>query len=294
VDLPVVDLQVVGTPYSGSTLLGNALNAHPAIAHVGEFSALPAFGFEPIDDQCHLCLALGRDCPVWTPETIERVSAAGPRGAFDVLREVTGAPVLLDSSKWVPWLYRTEPEGRRASRRVLALLTVRNPFAFADSVVRRDGVEPWQAANLWRDTVFDALRALGRMSLPLMVVRYEDVARDPAATLGAICRYVDLDFDDRMLRFWETSVHAISGNAGAFVWYPGYVHRGRRDDKGTWSESDATLSDAYRERSFGGWVDDKWRASLGDDGRRQVLGTPMLADLATQLGYDLLELLAGA
>jgi hypothetical protein len=286
----LVDVQLVGTAYSGSTLLGNALNAHEAIAHVGEVSSLPAFGIGPPERACHLCAATGRDCPVWTPETIALLAERGPVAAADVLREATAAPVIVDSSKWVPWLHATGPEERLERRRVVVILTVRSPLAFVESVHRRDGAEVWLAANLWRDTMFDALRSVGRMSLPTMVIRYEDLALEPEPTLTRVCRALGLEFDPCMLEFWNIPVHALGGNAGAFVWYPGYRHRGRSADKGTWREEDAAIADAYRERGFGGWVDDKWRTMLGEDARRAVLATPMLADLATLVGYHVHDL----
>jgi len=283
------DVHVIGPPFSGSTLLGNALNGHPAIAHVGEVSAIPQFGIGADDDRCHLCLALGRECPVWTGPTLKRLVGAGAAGAIDVLREAAGAPVLVDSSKWVSWLHASDPLRRLGDRPVQVLLCVRSPFAFVDSVCRRDGIEAWQGANLWRDIVFDALRTLGHLGLPVMTVRYEDFAFAPEPVLRRICRFLDIAFDPGMLRFWETPVHAVSGNAGAFVWYDGYVHRGLRADKGVWSEADAATAAGYATRGFGGWVDDKWRARQDDRIRREIAGTPLLSDLATLVGYDLTQ-----
>jgi hypothetical protein len=177
--------------------------------------------------------------------------------------------------------------------RVRVLVAVRSPFAFASSFRRRErGAPAWQAANAWRDVLFDALRFLGASGLPHMIVRYEDFATAPEPVLRRVCDFLDLAYDPGMLSFWQTDVHALGGNAGAYVWYQGYRHAGRdAGDDDLWTPADAALGERYRARGFGGWSDDKWRDELSAADRREVVQTPGLADLATLAGYDLQALL---
>jgi hypothetical protein len=42
-----------------------------------------------------------------------------------------------------------------------------------------------------------------------MEVRYEELVRDPDAVLRSICDFLQLDFDDAMLRYWERSAERL-------------------------------------------------------------------------------------
>ena len=285
----VHDVYVVGTTYSGSTLLGNALNGHPDVFHAGEISRLPAFGLGPEAHDCMLCRVQGRPCPVWNDDTRERVSAAGPVEAVPMLRDVTGSPVVIDSSKYVDWLRRaTEGGGRGLGRSIRVLLTLRNPFGFAASVHRTDGLAAWEAANIWRDTVYDAMRLLGRLALPFVVVRYEDFAFEPEPLLRRICDVLSLEWTPGVLEFWNRESHALGGNPHAYVWYPGYVNA---VDYGSEFAADRSIAESFHSRQFGGWADDRWRSELSGSDLDQILQTPMLSAMADLAGYNLRALL---
>lgn len=282
------DVYVVGPAYSGSTLLGNALNGHPEVFHAGEISRLPAFGYGPEAHECMLCRVAGRRCPVWTPELLDSVERGDAIDALPVIRAATGSPVVVDSSKYVDWLRLAVAGSRGLGRSIRVLLTLRNPFGFAASVRRTDGREAWEAANLWRDTVFDAMRLLGGLALPYMIVRYEDFAFEPEPLLRRICDFLSLEWTDGLMRFWERDTHALGGNPHAYVWYPDYTER---VDYSSEFAADRAIATSFRERSFGGWADDRWRSELGPGQLDEILQTPLLTTVANLAGYNLRALL---
>jgi hypothetical protein len=284
------DVYVLGTTYSGSTLLGNALNGHPSIFHAGEVSRLPAFGLGPEAHGCMLCRIRGIECPVWTAEALQQVQAAEPPAAMAAIRARTGAPVVVDSSKYADWMRRATAGPDGLARSIRVLVTLRSPFAFAASVRRTDGLEAWEAGNIWRDTVFDALRLLNEFALPFLVVRYEQLAFEPEPLLRRVCDFLSLPWDPQLLRFWEADSHAVGGNPHAYVWYPGY-HEGV-DYCGEFA-ADRSIGEDFRERTFGGWVDERWRGEMGEAEIDQVMGTPMLPSMAAMAGYNLRALLGG-
>ena len=277
-----LDAYIIGPPYSGSTLLGNALNGHPQVFHSGEVSRLPAFGVGPPATECMLCRVLDRACPVWDHGLVDRIAAGPPAASVGLIREVTGAPTIVDSSKHVEWLRRVMRRSDDSDVRVI--LTLRRPYAFAASVRRTDGMPPWQAANMWRDTVYDALRELGRQGIPFMIVRYEEFASLPERSLRRICSFLGLEFDTRCLRFWEVASHALGGNPHAYVWYPDYVERVSFESE---FAADRATAEDFSARRFGGWADVRWRSELSADDMREVRSTPLLADLVELVGYDL-------
>ena len=273
---------VVGTAYSGSTLLGNALNGHSAISHIGEISRLPCFGIGDPVDHCVLCATAGVDCPVWTPELIAEAGVVGPGRVHQVVRRhLGGVPVLVDGSKSIEWLERCLGPGDGVSS-PFVLISVRHPFAFADSSRRRASMSPADAGVLWRDVMSAVVSRSTDFGLANLVVRYEDLARDPAWVLGRVVDSLGLEPEPGLTEFWRHDAHVLGGNGGAYVWYESFRRSG-----GFVTEEDRVVAQSYAERRFGGWADDKWRTSLSPSDIRTVASTPRLEGVAEFFGYDL-------
>jgi hypothetical protein len=319
--MPATALYMAGPAYSGSSLLGAALNAHSRITVVGEVLANLGNqeGFSA--PNCWFCLCRKQPCPMWTPALVQSILGAEPSDALRRVSEVADNDVVVESSKEVRWLWSLARVDAPADADLRVLLVVRSPFAFVDSARREERFETWMAANVWRDTIADALRTVNSLQLPSLIVRYEDFALDPEPTLLKVCRFAGQDFDPAMLKFWDHPLHAIGGNPGAYAWYPGFsdwfsnqlnaVANGHYDEASSYMRHwlhayasergvdqaglsaagyEATVP-AYAARLFGGWVDDKWRDRLDPADLQMILRTPQLADLASLVGYDLANLL---
>lgn len=280
------DVFILGTAYCGSTLLGNALNGHSQIAYAGEVSRLPEFGVGEVEELCPVCASQGRPCTLWTRDFIRQIQANGPGMVFDSYRQAAGGtPVVVDGSKHTNWFRKVMAEGPRP-RNPFVLIAVRTPFSFLDSARRRSGYDAWTAANIWRDTMFDILRTVAIHNVPHLIVRYEELATNPAASLGRVCDFLSLDFEEGMLEFWKKPLHSIGGNAGALMWFDAFR------EQGTFAtEADAKVARDYASRSFGGWSDEKWIRSLGHGEITAVTQTPLLPGLCALLGYNLYDLL---
>lgn len=280
------DVFVVGTAYSGSTLLGNALNGHREIAHAGEISRLPAFGLGDEVRKCLLCATADRECPIWDTALAGELDAAAPGEALAVLRPRYGVPVLVDGSKHPEWLARCLAAPSRLVSPFVVLAT-RSPFAYADSARRRVGWEPAHAGSVWCEVVTAALALVAHHGLPSMVVRYEDFALRPAMVLARVVDALGLGFDERMLTFWQHDLHCVGGNAGAYVWFDEHRRSGAFA-----TDADAAVGEAYRARRFGGWADEKWREHLAPGDVAAVLDVPAIHTVATMAGDDLDALVA--
>ena len=283
----VRNVYLMGTAYCGSTLLGNALNGHQLINYAGEIERLPGFNNANKIAMCPACMANKTPCPVWSKELIGKIAEAGPGRTLALYREVTQTPIIVDGSKHAYWLRDVHVHGG-ISTDTIAIISVRSPFAFANSLRRYDPHrEIWQGANLWRDTYFDILRTLGTLNIPRIIVRYEDFAFKPDNSLRRICGFLKIPFDHQMLSFWEQPIHAIGGNWGAYVWYKNSENLINFQP----SKKNVTARKSYKTNKFGGWVDEKWRASLLPHEIRAILTTPGLMDIAAILGYDIGEIL---
>jgi hypothetical protein len=212
--------------WSGSTLLGNALGELPGAVHVGELRALWDEGL--LDGGtcgCGLPLA---SCPRWSVvgertlsgvgETAESAAALnrtvarvrntpallgrGPAGAagtlgryarltaslYRAIRDETGARLVVDTSK------------RAGNAAVLRLVPgidvrfvhlVRDPRAVAYSWRKRaaPGHGPVSVARDWTsfNVLFEAIRVRQGRGRSIRV-RYEDLVRTPARSLGLLAR----------------------------------------------------------------------------------------------------------
>lgn len=285
-----LDIFIVGSPYSGSTLLANALNGHPAIANAGEISAcFPAFPLGVKTPFCPLCAASGLACPVWTPAFIEQVRRAGPKSSRALFRAVSGSPIVVDSSKFPAWLdWAWDESGTETA----VIQIVRNPFAYHVSNRRRVGANARTSAQEWADCYKKALDWVSEHRVLTHVVRYEELASSPATTLQSVATSLGIDWAPGMLRYWEASMHALNGNAGAYMRYPEFARKVEFE-----KAEDAQVAAAYAMRDFGGWSDSKWHGACTPDEVDLLLtgvAGRLLQELTAGYGYDLDKLVESA
>ncbi|RJL33284.1 sulfotransferase [Bailinhaonella thermotolerans] len=250
---------VGGLGRSGTTLLERLLGELPGVVALGEVTHLWERGLlagEPCG-----CRTAFRDCPFWSEvgkrafggwdrfdlrrhlalkRRVERTRripalAAGP-GTGDVAayavpylrlyhaaREVSGCPVVVDSSKHAALAYCLR---RAPGLRVLHM--VRDPRGVAHSWAKRvarpegDYMTRWTAARsaLNWTTQNLAFEALARTRVPRTLIRYEDLLAAPRDTLAGLAALLgvpaDLGFcgDDHA---FLTTAHTASGNPMRFV-----------------------------------------------------------------------------
>jgi hypothetical protein len=281
-------LYLLGKGRSGSTLLSMALGEVDGVFAAGELRFFWRRGL--VEDRRCACGARITACPVWgavagrladldgeglardseavfrwgaAPRLVagrtrgwtalERWSAATSR-LIDAVAEVTGAEVVVDSSKWP-----TDPGvlGRVDAIAPFSLLLVRDPRAVAWSWQRTkahhdleqprdmDRFPAWHSGLSWTSRNLVAGLATRRSPGPRMTLRYEDFTADPAAGLTAIGRFLGRDvalsrvLDGSTLRVTEG--HTLAGNPTRF------------------GGSDVTIR-----------PDDEWRTGLSTRDRRTV------------------------
>jgi hypothetical protein len=217
---------IVGVPRSGTTLLRFMLDSHPSLA------IPPETGF--------LAWPLHRLNIIAPQETLFRVITRLP------LKSGPWRDFGLDPSEFREQLRQIKPfdigEGVRAFYRLYA--EKQNKPRYGDKTplycrhmkaiesflpeacfvhIIRDGRDvalslrtmsfaPGQdiptLAVYWRRLIQDA-RETGRHCRAYMEIRYEALVRSPSAVLHSICRFLELDFDPAMLRYWERTAERL-------------------------------------------------------------------------------------
>jgi hypothetical protein len=276
---------LIGTYFSGSTLLGNCLNAHPSIFFAGEIDRLEAFRREPDwthqrERGCRLCSTQAEAiCPAWPSELLEKIRPLDDISAYRAVIERTEAPILLDGSKRIDWLNSLYDSGLNSNIKVI--ICARTPFSFAKS---SDGgaqpLRPIEAGASWRDFYLHTLRSLAGRGIPSLIVRYEEFAFKPEPSIRRVCDFLNIPFDPVTLNYWRVPSHAVGGNGGAYLRDPNFTPSALDKDE-KWK------LDYFSNKPFGGWIEDKWIHGLTDAAVRQIMSVPMLNDVASLLGYDL-------
>src|SRR5260221_4347894 len=116
---------LIGTYFSGSTLLGNCLNAHPSIFFAGEIDRLEAFRREPDwthqrERGCRLCSTQAEAiCSSWPSELLENIRPVDDISPYRAGIDLTEAPILLHGSKPINCVISRYRSGRNSKLHVV-------------------------------------------------------------------------------------------------------------------------------------------------------------------------------
>lgn len=262
-------IYILGSAYCGSTVLGKALHERVAKSYfVGEVSRLndlrERYKLDKYNGECSVCLVKGRKCVYFNS-----IESTDIKQTYQELFKKTKSNVLIDGSKHVQWL--RELVAADLSYEMYVVVSTRNPVDFIDSCVARRVLEPWQAANVWRDTYFDGVRELNKLGLSYKIVRHEDFVTNKIDVIDSI---ID-NFNLKKRIGTVTLHHSLGSNPAAFV-----------------SELSSKKIENLIEKFGSERVDFNPRRyknvkQNGKELRRVALQTPALNDLAVLLGYTL-------
>jgi len=133
---------------------------------------------------------------------------------YDMIRRVTGCPVIVDSTKdarRLKVLYLTDPEHFKL------IYMVRDGRAVAASAMRREDKDMATAARIWVDANRRSLWA--QRGIPAekhLRVNYETLCREPKPTMQRVCAFVGVPFDEDMVVLRKQESHNIGGNPMRF------------------------------------------------------------------------------
>lgn len=147
----------------------------------------------------------------------------------------------------------------------------------------------WKGAEVWRDINTRAIMAANSdISVPYLLIRYEQFAVNTHVELKRICSFLNINFDDSMLKFWEVPIHSLGGNASAYLPYLKENETLKVPKK--WQEGVRHHSG----KKFGEHIDKRWIKGLNAQERSEILKISGVADTATLLGYDIADIVKEA
>jgi hypothetical protein len=225
---------VLSLPHSGSTLCGSLLGAHSRAFCLGEPWKIRQYARlerqkdhkTGMGNECTCGAPTIWDCVFWPKVDAEMKAKSGlglrdldtastdqerfqrdNKLLFDAVAAVTGATLLVDSSKRRPRLKQLI-DSAFADVKVVHLL--REPHGQVVSTMKRSGRGPY------RHTARNVIETLSSSwmvrSLPTISTRYEEMAGNPEAWLRQMMPQFGLEFEENQLNWAQLERHNISGN----------------------------------------------------------------------------------
>lgn len=195
---------IVGSPRSGTTVLGKCLAAHPR-CHMGEESFF-LFHLWHIFSDLHSGMNERNWAPLSTSidesELLDLMGDFSDRIFLALIGQKSGADVYVDQTQWYgsisPFIDKLYPDaryvhiirdGRAVTRSLRALSTLGQNWT---------GNDMRESANIWNTLVHNCLRIGKETPERYTEVRYEELVRDPESTIRKICHDLRLDYSNQM------------------------------------------------------------------------------------------------
>lgn len=295
---------ILGSPRSGSTLLGAMLGAHSEAAMLGEVNryALIVRQQRAYLAPGRLCVICGGVCPVWdraVPRSfgLRHFGPTGAlwsalpraRGVYEELFDATGARVLVDTSKTDAWA-RARLDHPRDWRRSgsgaeprLILLTRDGRGTVTSMRHKSPGKPIAEFADRWVRLVRPRIAAYDGFDPDRRVrVRYEDLVADPDAALRRVCAAIGMEFEPGMAEYWRHDHHVLGGNLGTLSLIANWrFEAGLRDRPAR--PPRRGQQKIYRDAGYAVFDDQRWREEL--DEADLAAFEEHAGDLNRELGY---------
>jgi len=163
-------------------------------------------------------------CPVW-----EQIGTFPEDEIYRRAREMLGAELIADSSKWLDWVRDAGSWARRDGMRAENVLIWRDLVDLVHTWWRRgrmdraNSTRPEGPALVRRaiaglqERFVNYVNRIFDEGLDPIVVSYDRLVDDPPGNLAALCGRLGITYRDGQERFWEGDHHTLFGNQSAHL-----------------------------------------------------------------------------
>ncbi len=209
---------ILGTSYSGSTILSFVLGGHSHIFAVSETTTLKRDGQGA---ECTMCKYRNQACPFWTRELLDDC-LANMRQRYGLIEraalQILGKDLTLFSDK-APAVYRPLLAHSTVDRFIVMF---KQPESFFYSYRKHRRLnQKFDSDRQICDTYVRHYRndfaLLDDTGFPGFFLYYDDFCRNPVRVTQQLCGFLGVDYEPAMMRYWESNLHTLTGNMGPYM-----------------------------------------------------------------------------
>lgn len=205
---------VVGTLYCGSTILSYVLGSHSKVFASGELHVLKQLKWENKNFVTQ-CTIHKEKCNFWTQEFINYCVANYNR-RYDIVREKAhkkfNTPIMISSDKD----FRIYQQVMKHNEFNGFIIMFKRPEAFCYSYMTHENKTAKDINSILQSYYHRYCHILTvTKSFPTAIVFYDDFATDTRGIIRKLCVWLNIDYEETMLNFWDFVHHSLSGNSGA-------------------------------------------------------------------------------
>lgn len=287
---------VLGTSFSGTTVLNLILGAHSKIYAGGEMIGLFLHRNKPLSGSCTSC---GLDCEYWN---YDARNAAKKANLYRLTGRIFGKGIIVDTSKSIDWFKDTLRGGENASIVPSYVLMVKHPIRYlASCVVNITGARPrdprknlvgrisgaynrkallgqWASdlASYYDNLLVNLPRDIGGATFH--VLQYERLVHSPRHALSPLLGSLGLSYEPQLDDFYNARFHQIGGNSGTMYqttqnWHG--IDEGMPEFRQKFYEENRALK-----------IDNKYQNAFSVSEIELLKSNPIVRRLCARLGYS--------
>lgn len=280
---------ILGIGRSGSTLLDLILAAHPQCFSLGEISKFHQIYTNPnmtLSSQCQgstfweetfseeelkrLSIGLSnRRINPFIPLKVERFvrelfAKDDIFNSYSLILSKIEENILIDSSKYFDWVSNKQVarEIRDGIVESYIIYLIRDGRAVINSYLRRyPNRTIQQISKNWIKQLQGSQNFYQQFNPEnrKMIVRYEQLAKEPQQTLETICQTIGIDFNPEMLEYWKYEHCGVAGGQGARA----LVKKFKQEDLN--KQVAEVHGDYYKKAPLGIKLDLRWKQELSSE-----------------------------
>jgi hypothetical protein len=293
---PLRVVAVLGTSFSGSTVLNLILGAHSKIYAGGEMIGL-------LDQRNKLgggsCTSCGLDCEYWDGIARDKIQKDN---FYPLTKSIFGKDIIVDTSKSMDWFTDILASGQNVNVRPVYVLMVKHPIRYlASCMINIGGAKPTGPVSRtlsrfspayarkallteWigvLDRYYDGLlRNLPRDAgdADFHILHYERLVENQRKAVTPILASLGLEYESRLDNFYATDFHQIGGNNGAVF-----------QVKKNWNGGDRDVPEFRRkfyEQGPALKIDNKYASTFTPAEVNFLKSNATLRELLERLGYN--------
>lgn len=279
---------IMGAGHCGSTLLDLLLGSHSQSFSLGELYRMGSLVDGRSEGHENICGVCVGECEFWNkrvPRSFlkmyfgreNRFQAALGKlsqhiyNPYKLIARWSAKSILIDSSKGSAWIERRlRPSYTWHGIEPYLIYMCRDGRAVVNSYYRKypeRGIT--NVIQKWKQQTDTMNAFFSQFSHQKIRVQYEELAMYPERVVRALCKFLDVEYERAMLRYWTHEHHHVMGNGGTRSLIFKYREKLGMDDEALRNRQDQAKrfydSSYYDGMELGIRLDERWRLELSPE-----------------------------